>query len=152
LMAFFFFFFFWYWSLNLGPSPWATPPVFFMKGFFWDRVSWNIFLGWLQITILLISASWVARMTCEPLVLASTWCLNITSKSCPVPCPSEYHALSVCCSVKHTWTSFLTPSSSPTVFQPSPCLSAHCLVSTTIRSPWTPAVTPLSVPLILPSF
>jgi hypothetical protein len=30
---------------------------------FWDRVSWTICLGWLRTMILLISASWVARIT-----------------------------------------------------------------------------------------
>jgi hypothetical protein len=37
-------------------------PLLLVKGFFWDRVSWTIFLGWLLTTILLISASWVARI------------------------------------------------------------------------------------------
>jgi hypothetical protein len=32
-------------------------------GFFQDRVSWTICLGWLWTSILLISASRVARMT-----------------------------------------------------------------------------------------
>jgi hypothetical protein len=32
-------------------------------GFFQDRVARNICLGWLQTTILLISASWVAGIT-----------------------------------------------------------------------------------------
>jgi hypothetical protein len=36
-----------------------TSPVLF----FWDRVSWTICLGWLWTSILLISASWVARIT-----------------------------------------------------------------------------------------
>jgi hypothetical protein len=35
----------------------------FWNGFFQDRVLWSICLGWLQIAILLISASWVARIT-----------------------------------------------------------------------------------------
>jgi hypothetical protein len=58
-----FFFFFWYWALNSGPSPWAIPPAFFSDGFFQDRVLWNICLGWLWTVILLISGSWVARIT-----------------------------------------------------------------------------------------
>jgi hypothetical protein len=41
--------------LNSGPSPWATPPALFCDGYFWDRVSWSICLGWLQIPILLKS-------------------------------------------------------------------------------------------------
>jgi hypothetical protein len=32
-------------------------------GIFWDRVSWTICPRWLQTTILLISASWVASIT-----------------------------------------------------------------------------------------
>jgi hypothetical protein len=56
--------------LNSGPSPWAPPPALFCKGFFWDRVSWTICPGWLQTTSLLISASWVARITGT-----SQWCL-----------------------------------------------------------------------------
>jgi hypothetical protein len=35
----------------------------FVKGFFQDRVSRTICLSWLRITRLLISASWVARIT-----------------------------------------------------------------------------------------
>jgi hypothetical protein len=56
------FFFFRYWGLNLGPTPWATPPALFLWWIFWDRVSWIICLGWLWTTILLISASWVVRI------------------------------------------------------------------------------------------
>jgi hypothetical protein len=37
--------------------------VLFCDGFIWDRVSWTICPG-LWTTILLISASWVARITC----------------------------------------------------------------------------------------
>jgi hypothetical protein len=29
---------------------------------YWDRVSWTVCPGWLQTTILLISASWLARI------------------------------------------------------------------------------------------
>jgi hypothetical protein len=53
-----FFFFFWYWDLNSGLIPWATPPALFCDGFCQDRVSRIIYPGWLQTTILLISASW----------------------------------------------------------------------------------------------
>jgi hypothetical protein len=48
--------------LNSGPAPWATPPALFCDGFFQDRGSWTICLGWLRTVILLISASWVARV------------------------------------------------------------------------------------------
>jgi hypothetical protein len=53
----------WYWDLNSGPTPWAIPPALFREGCFWDRVLRPICPGWLQILILLISASWVARIT-----------------------------------------------------------------------------------------
>jgi hypothetical protein len=39
----------------------STSP--FCDGLFWDRVSWTICLGWLWTAILLISASWVDRIT-----------------------------------------------------------------------------------------
>jgi hypothetical protein len=35
----------------------------FVEGFFQDRISWTIYLGWLWTVILLISASCVARLT-----------------------------------------------------------------------------------------
>jgi hypothetical protein len=60
---FFFFFFLWYWGLTSRPTPWATLPAHFLKGFFQDRVSWTICLGWLWTAILLISTSWAARIT-----------------------------------------------------------------------------------------
>jgi hypothetical protein len=56
-------FFLWYWGLNSRPTPQVTPPATFCEGFFRDRVSQTICLGWLQTLILLISASWVARIT-----------------------------------------------------------------------------------------
>jgi hypothetical protein len=59
----FLFCFFHCWGLNSRPTPWATPPALFCVGFFWDRVSQTISPGWLQTSILLISASWVARIT-----------------------------------------------------------------------------------------
>jgi hypothetical protein len=34
----------------------------FCVGYFWDRVLWTIYLGWLWTATLLISASWVARI------------------------------------------------------------------------------------------
>jgi hypothetical protein len=56
--------FLWYKDLNSGPTPWAILPAPFCEGFFRDRVLWNyICLGWLRTKILLISASWVARIT-----------------------------------------------------------------------------------------
>jgi hypothetical protein len=58
-----FFFFLQYWGLNPGFTTGATPPALFCERCFWDRVPWTIFLGWLQTTIILISASWVVRIT-----------------------------------------------------------------------------------------
>jgi hypothetical protein len=40
----------------------SSSPVFVL-GFFWDRVSWTICLGWLWAMTLLISAFEVARIT-----------------------------------------------------------------------------------------
>jgi hypothetical protein len=42
-------------------TTWAT--ALFCVGYFWDRVSKTICLGWLWTWILLISVSWVARIT-----------------------------------------------------------------------------------------
>jgi hypothetical protein len=50
-------------ELRAYTSNHSTSP--FSEGFFWDRVSWIICPGWLQTMILLISASWVARITGE---------------------------------------------------------------------------------------
>jgi hypothetical protein len=49
--------------LGRQSSTWPTPPALFCVGYFWDRVSRTICLGWLQTEILLISASWVPRVT-----------------------------------------------------------------------------------------
>jgi hypothetical protein len=49
-------------GLNSGPTPWVTPPALFCEGFFQDRVSQTICPGWLPTEILLISASWVAKI------------------------------------------------------------------------------------------
>jgi hypothetical protein len=73
-----FFFFLWYWGLNSRPSPWATPPALFLWSVFQDRVSQTIFLGWLWTMILLISVSWVARITdvshwCPGQIIACWW-------------------------------------------------------------------------------
>jgi hypothetical protein len=58
----YFFFFLKYCGLNLGPIPWTTPPALFRDGFFQDNVCQTIWPGWLRTTILLISASWEARI------------------------------------------------------------------------------------------
>jgi hypothetical protein len=64
---------FWqYWGLNSGPMPWATPPSLFCKGFFQDSISQTICPCWPQTLILLICASWVARITGM-----SHWCLAL---------------------------------------------------------------------------
>jgi hypothetical protein len=47
-------------GLHLEP---LRQPYFCDFFFFQDRVSWTICHGWLQTSILLISASWVARIT-----------------------------------------------------------------------------------------
>jgi hypothetical protein len=57
----FFFFFFFFLTQDLLLEPLHQP--FFCEGFFWDRVLWTICLGWLWNLILLISVSWVARIT-----------------------------------------------------------------------------------------
>jgi hypothetical protein len=57
------FFVLWYWGLNSGSTPWAILPALFLWRVLWDRVSWTICQGWLWTVILLISASWVARIT-----------------------------------------------------------------------------------------
>jgi hypothetical protein len=59
-----------YWGLNSVPTPWTTPSAFFCEWFFQDRIYGTICPGWLQTMILLISASWVVRITGM-----SHWCL-----------------------------------------------------------------------------
>jgi hypothetical protein len=54
--------FLWYWGLNSEPIPSVTPPALSCDGFIWDRVLWTICHSWLQTMVLLISASWVARI------------------------------------------------------------------------------------------
>jgi hypothetical protein len=65
-------FFFWHWGLNSGPhtcqegalTAWVTLPASFCVGHFWDRVSRTVCPGLASNhTILLISASWVTRIT-----------------------------------------------------------------------------------------
>jgi hypothetical protein len=41
----------------------STTVLFFCVGFFQDRFLRTVCLGWLQIAILLISASWITRIT-----------------------------------------------------------------------------------------
>jgi hypothetical protein len=65
-ILFIYLFILWYWGLKLGrysyPLSHSTSP-FFNNGFFQDRISWTICLGWLWTVILLISASWAPRIT-----------------------------------------------------------------------------------------
>jgi hypothetical protein len=56
-----------HWGLNSGPTPWTTTPAPHPPFLWW--VTGTICLGWLQTAILLISASWVARLTG-----VSHWC------------------------------------------------------------------------------
>jgi hypothetical protein len=59
----FFFFFFVVLGLELRAFTLTHSTALFLWRVFWDRVSWTICLGWLQTTVLLISTSWVARIT-----------------------------------------------------------------------------------------
>jgi hypothetical protein len=69
----------WYWGLNLGLTPWDTPPALFCDGFSQDRVLWTICMGWHWITVFLISASWVARIIgashWRPACVHISWCI-----------------------------------------------------------------------------
>jgi hypothetical protein len=56
-------FFFWCRNLNSGPTPWATPQALFCDVLFRNKVLQINCLGWLLTAILLISASWGARIT-----------------------------------------------------------------------------------------
>jgi hypothetical protein len=49
--------------LSRHSTTWATPPALFCDGCFQDRVSWTICPGWLWSAILIISATWIARIT-----------------------------------------------------------------------------------------
>jgi hypothetical protein len=49
--------------LGRHSATWATLQALFSVGYFWDRVLRTICPGWLRTLILLISASWVARIT-----------------------------------------------------------------------------------------
>jgi hypothetical protein len=63
LWLFFIYFFSQYWGLNSGPTHWGIPPALFCVQCFQDRVLRTICLGWPWTVILLIYASWVARIT-----------------------------------------------------------------------------------------
>jgi hypothetical protein len=49
------------WTQGLHLQPFHQ--AFFVRGFFQDRISRTIYVGWLWTAILLISASWVGRIT-----------------------------------------------------------------------------------------
>jgi hypothetical protein len=65
--SYFIFIYLQYWGLNLGPTPWATSLALFKKGFF--KIGSHELFSQLAL-YLLISASWVARITG-----VSHWCL-----------------------------------------------------------------------------
>jgi hypothetical protein len=50
------------WGLNSGPTPWATPPDTFCEEFHWGRVLWTLCQIWFHTSVLLMYASWVARI------------------------------------------------------------------------------------------
>jgi hypothetical protein len=52
-----------FWGLNSGSTPWATLPALFVMGSFRDGSQELLVRGRLQTMILLISASWVTRIT-----------------------------------------------------------------------------------------
>jgi hypothetical protein len=52
-----------FWGLNSGPSPRATPPALFCDVLSWEKGLRTVCPSWPQSMILLISASWVARIT-----------------------------------------------------------------------------------------
>jgi hypothetical protein len=106
-LSFFFFFFFWgtgVWSQDLHFESLHQP--LYLWWVFQDRVSQTICLGWLRTVILLMSASWAARITgvshCCPALtpLGIMWIRNVsTSGCCPVPniVPSIYsHLINIC--------------------------------------------------------
>jgi hypothetical protein len=49
--------------LHASPVGLTSSSLFFCEGFFQDRISQTIFLGWLWTAIVLIHASWVTRIT-----------------------------------------------------------------------------------------
>jgi hypothetical protein len=48
-----------YWGLNLGPTPWVTPPALFCEGFFFEIGSPELFV-WVGFEP---QSSWVTRIT-----------------------------------------------------------------------------------------
>jgi hypothetical protein len=62
-LFFFFFFFFQKFWFKKGAWTLAKTPALFLWRVFWDRILGTICPGWFQIAILLISASWVTRIT-----------------------------------------------------------------------------------------
>jgi hypothetical protein len=79
--ALLFLFFFAQLGSNSGPTPWAAPPALFCDGFFIDRVSRVICPGWLLAEILLISASWIARIVGVSPALALPFSFNLEACS-----------------------------------------------------------------------
>jgi hypothetical protein len=67
------------WGLNSGPIPWTTPPALFC-----DRVWGTVCPGWLQTSILLISASWVAGITGVSHLHQAKCVLKSSSNSCNI--------------------------------------------------------------------
>jgi hypothetical protein len=74
---FLFFFFLRFWGLNSEPTPWATPPALFVKGFF--KIGSLELFAQLAL-VLLMSSSWVARIIARisnarliPLYNSSFW-------------------------------------------------------------------------------
>jgi hypothetical protein len=59
------------------------PPDLLCVGFFWDSVSWALCPGWLQVIILLVSASQVARIIglYEPPGPSEASSLNVSTTS-----------------------------------------------------------------------
>jgi hypothetical protein len=90
----FIFVFWWHWvwteGLMLGAlTAWATLPACYCVGYFWDQVSWAIFLGWLSTAILLISAYWVASI-----IGMSYWCPASLNLLTCLNCGSSHFDLS----------------------------------------------------------
>jgi hypothetical protein len=81
-----FFFFLRYWDLNSRPIPWATPPALFRDGFFGDRVSRTICPCWLLTAVLLISASWVAKIIALASSARQLWWFEVEPLESKVKC------------------------------------------------------------------
>jgi hypothetical protein len=52
-----------YWGLNTWTISWTTPPALLYEDFFPDKFSQTVYPGQFQTTVLLISASCIARIT-----------------------------------------------------------------------------------------